>query len=356
MSRNDIKDKVKLLRYLKDLLEDKEIRTLLTNMLLSDNKRIENEVFNGKILGSGPCDRGSNPRGASFIYFISVKNEDIEEFRRYLVALNLHKNHIDMLYYRIRKLLRYTNNIISKDILLEAFNKLKSEGLSDKSISNYKNALVKFLEFLEEKYNLNNLKQEIMSEINKYYKWKKSVRIDINQLLNSLDKENVIKGFNNLVKDDERLLYSLLTVTGLRKSEALSIRLENIDFDNRIIFLNMIRRTKRVYFVFFNSFVKDLLEDYVNKRSLSNKDLIFKFSVRRFYNLFRRASYNNTKITAQSLRKFFATYSIENGMNPLFVDFLQGRIDYSILMRHYFRPPIKSLRKEYDKVWENFFS
>jgi len=59
-----------------------------------------------------------------------------------------------------------------QNTLLRAFEKLKLEGLSEKTISNYKNALAKFLEFLEEKYNIQGLKQEIMQEINKYYKWK----------------------------------------------------------------------------------------------------------------------------------------------------------------------------------------
>jgi len=82
----------------------------------------------------------------------------------------LSSSHSIDLFYRIKKLLKYTNNILSPQVLLNAFERIKLEGLSEKTISNYKNALAKFLEFLEEKYNIQGLKQEIMREINKYYK------------------------------------------------------------------------------------------------------------------------------------------------------------------------------------------
>ncbi|RDD52366.1 hypothetical protein BA065_02060 [Nanoarchaeota archaeon NZ13-N] len=247
-------------------------------------------------------------------------------------------------------MLKYTNSIVSLKALLQAFERLKLEGLSEKSISNYKNALAKLLEFLEEKYDIQGLKQSIMQEIGKYYKWKQSSNIGIHQLLNGLTKEDVIKGFHNLFKEEDKLFYAILTITGLRRGEALSIKIEDIDLENRVIYLNLIRRTKRVYFVFINSEVKDMLEEYINKHSLS-KGILFKFSNRRLRYIFRMASYENKKVTAQLLRKFFATYSIENGTNPLIVDFLQGRVSFSILTRHYLRSSIKSLRKEYEKVW-----
>jgi len=305
---------------------------------------VERRAFNPKV-------GGSNPPGPAKGYIVSVQNELIEEFHNWLVARKDHSSrHSIDLFYRAKKLLKYTNSIVSLKALLQAFERLKLEGLSEKSISNYKNALAKLLEFLEEKYDIQGLKQSIMQEIGKYYKWKQSSNIGIHQLLNGLTKEDVIKGFHNLFKEEDKLFYAILTITGLRRGEALSIKIEDIDLENRVIYLNLIRRTKRVYFVFINSEVKDMLEEYINKHSLS-KGILFKFSNRRLRYIFRMASYENKKVTAQLLRKFFATYSIENGTNPLIVDFLQGRVSFSILTRHYLRSSIKSLRKEYEKVW-----
>jgi len=297
---------------------------------------------------------GSNPGPGPHDYFISLQNELIEEFHNWLLARKDHsKKHSINLYYRAKKILQYSNGIISLRYILNAFERLKSEGLSEKTLSNYKNALAKLLEFLEEKYGIQGLKQSIMQEINKHYKWKQSSNIGIHQLLNGLTKEDVIKGFHNLTKEEDKLFYAILTVTGLRRGEALSIKIEDVDLTNKVIYLNLIRKTKKVYFTFINSEVKDMLEEYINKNKL-DKGYLFKLSDRRLRKIFKTASYNNKKITAQLLRKFFATYSIENGMNPLIVDFIQGRVNLSVLTRHYFRPSIKSLRKEYEKVWEKF--
>jgi len=248
----------------------------------------------------------------------------------------------DSIYFSIRKLITSIGGLYDKDRIIKYI-----EGINNKKTrSHYLISIKWFEKFLMEKFGLQDF--IYYNELKNIIGWHSSEPLDIF----GLSKEDVIKGFHGISKEEHRVFYALLTVTGLRLGEARGIHIKDIDLDNRIIILNKIRKTKRVYISFFNSEVRDMIKEYLEKNKL---DYPFKLSDRQIKQLFKQASANaQTKISAQRLRKFFATYSIENGMSPLLVDFLQGRVGKSILMKHYLRFDIKLLRKEYDKVWEGF--
>ena len=331
------------LRELKELLKDPEVRNILRDLLYS----YDNHDDTGKNYDVRPAeDRevgGSNPPRPNAGFILRILEEDLHRFKEWLDKnYPSRSNYKKSLFYAIRKMLREINYVYEKSkILWYIDNKI----LNKKTKSHYLIAIKYFEMFLRDYLKINiNFYDELKEKIG----WHSSEPTDIF----GLSKEDVIKGFRGLSKESHRVFYALLTVTGLRLGEARSIHIKDIDIDNRIIYLYKIRRTKRAYIVFITSEVKQMISDYLHK---NNTEYPFKLSDRQIKQLFKQASANaGVKITAQRLRKFFATYSIENGMNPLVVDFLQGRVNYNILTKHYLRFDVRTLRREYDKVWERF--
>jgi len=143
-------------------------------------------------------------------------------------------------------------------------------------------------------------------------------------------------------------LFLMYATTGLRRMEVLTLRLSDIDLDNRLVFPNKrCSATKRAYVGIFNYECQDVLRDWMNKRKTTSNRL-FPIHDKKLWKQARERTRLN--ITPHILRRWHASELLRLGMNPLYIDMLQGRVPKSILAKHYVAVDIETLKEAYDEA------
>ena len=143
-------------------------------------------------------------------------------------------------------------------------------------------------------------------------------------------------------------LFLLFTTTGLRRKEVLTLRVEDVDIEQRLVYpCKQSSVTKGVGIGIFNHETQEVLEDYINKRKTTSNRL-FPIKEKRLWA--RARDKTGIDVTPHILRKWHASELLRLGMNPIYVDVLQGRAPRSILARHYVHVSIDTLKKAYDSA------
>jgi integrase len=169
--------------------------------------------------------------------------------------------------------------------------------------------------------------------------------------------------------------FALLAETGLRPSEVLNVRLQDIDLSERMLkIMKAGNSTKRSYIAFFSERLRDYLrEEYLPYREefvesvepwVRNvrrdyvsewRNLLFPFkdSALRvaIYDAMDRAL--GRRFRLYDLRAFYASYMSLKGVPGQIIDLLQGRIpprEFQVLARHYLAVNIRELRDVYDRA------
>jgi len=150
----------------------------------------------------------------------------------------------------------------------------------------------------------------------------------------------------NVLRSNERLFLRFVTITGLRKNEAvqsfnLIIRLhENADLENyynkelnclehfkfKELFL---RRTKNAYISFIP---KEFIQKIAKSDPVTYPAII------------KRLKRKDLRTRINELRDYYGTFMVRHGLIREEVDLLQGRIPPSIFIRHYWSPSFKEMR------------
>ena len=165
------------------------------------------------------------------------------------------------------------------------------------------------------------------------------------------NKEQLKKFYNELDLRD-RALFLLYATSGLRKSEVLSLGIQDINLEKRMIKPKKEEgsRTKKTWIAFFNKEAEESLKNYLATRH--DKDP----------RLFQMGPSNNLKtwkkahrktgihITPQVLREWFACEMGRLGVPDRYVDAFCGRVPRSILARHYTDFSPERLKEIYDKA------
>jgi len=163
-------------------------------------------------------------------------------------------------------------------------------------------------------------------------------------------KEDLKRFFDALETDRDRALFLLFASSGLRRSEVLSLSIEDLDPVNRMIVPKNHKSgtTKNAWVSFCNQETEPYLKDYL--RSLTGSELC-PFGETVIRKAFKKASQESgVKITPQVLREWFCCQLGELGVPDRYVDALCGRTPKSVLARHYTDySPIK-LKTIYDRV------
>ncbi len=219
---------------------------------------------------------------------------------------------------------------VSKDDIREYLKHLDSLNLKNSSISRRLSSLRSFYNYLvSNKVILNNP----MKLIKNPKKEKK--------LPNFLQYDEFMKLLESIKNDDalsirNKLILELLYATGLRVSELVNIKLNDIDLNNKVI--RTLGKGSKERLVYFGDYAKELLSEYIRKeryellKGKSNEYLFINnqgghLTTRGVEgvidNIVNKASLKH-KISPHVLRHTFATHLLDNGADLLSVKELLG--------------------------------
>lgn len=164
-------------------------------------------------------------------------------------------------------------------------------------------------------------------------------------------KQEVRKFYDALERPIERALFLFYATTGLRKNEVLSLQIDDIDFDKRMIVPNNGQtRTKRRWASFFNQEAEKTLREYLATRK-NNKRKLFRIGTHTFVDFWKRAHVKSgVHITPKVLRAWFCNEMGRLGVLDRFVDAFCGRLPMSVLARHYTDYGPEKLQQIYSKI------
>lgn len=190
----------------------------------------------------------------------------------------------------------------------------------------------------------------------------------------TLTLETVKKIFNVIEGLGAKAYFLVLLESGLRTGEVFSLRLDQIDLENRVIRIGKVSKTKRAYMTFIHETTAEWLkrvylpyrEQFIKKyqSALRNigridaldswKTKLFPFNERDIRITIKHAIRQALGIEFRlyDLRSFFASYLLKQGVSPMIVNLLQGRTSpqqFRILQEHYLNLSEKELREIYDK-------
>jgi integrase len=155
------------------------------------------------------------------------------------------------------------------------------------------------------------------------------------------------EAINNL---EEKALFLLIASSGLGRSEALNLKLSDIDFERRMIIPRHESKTKRSFITFYNEEAESLLKEWLKIRP-KRTDKLFPMNTNKSHRIFMEArKKTGINITPQILREWFACEMGRLGVPDRYVDAFCGRIPRSVLARHYTDFSPEKLKEIYDKA------
>ncbi len=164
-------------------------------------------------------------------------------------------------------------------------------------------------------------------------------------------KDSLRRFFDALDNDRERAFFLLAASSGLRRSELLSLRRDDLDLDNRLIVPKNAHQnasTKNSWISLFNNEAETYLRRYLENRKNDSNEL-WHVGETAFRKAFKKASQvSGVKLTPQDLRFWFANEMSRLSVSDRIIDALQGRTPRSILARHYSDFSSERLKEAYD--------
>ena len=134
-----------------------------------------------------------------------------------------------------------------------------------------------------------------------------------------LEKEEIVKIINSIKNKKHQLMIKLTYSAGLRVSELLNLKIEDLNFINNFGYVRKGKGNKDRLFIIANS-LKQELSDYIIENNLKSDSYVFnsymgKMSPRSVQEILKKAA-KKAKITKRvhphALRHSFATHLIEN--------------------------------------------
>ncbi len=257
--------------------------------------------------------------------------ETIEKYHDYLkYELNYSDNTIDDYFFHLKKYFEYLNTKklvveeVTKDDIIEFLKYLDSKKYSNKTICNILSSLRNFYDFLldEKKIEFN------------IFKLVKNPKLE-KKLPNFLSYENMRSIFDSIEVNDfltarNKMIIEILYATGVRVSELCSIKLQDIDFNNRSIKVFGKGRKERI--VYFGLPCLDAIKVYLSYNPFTNEYLVLnkdgqKISVRSIQKIINKVCDEaciNSNVTPHTFRHTFATHLLNNGADIKSVGELLG--------------------------------
>tara|TARA_Y100000310_G_C20694211_1_gene824334 strand:- start:693 stop:1532 length:840 start_codon:yes stop_codon:yes gene_type:complete len=254
-----------------------------------------------------------------------MKKEDF--LKKIEVELKISKNSE----YTIRNYLKENSHLIDfvnkepKQITEDDIKLFMSENLSDKSSS----SIILFLSAIKYSF-LSILKKDITASIKRPKKEKKIPTV--------LSKDEIKKLFNVLNSKKSKLMVSMIYACGFRVSELINLKLENLQFDEKIGHIRQAKGRKDRIFNIPN-FLFNSLKKQAEKQKNKEREYLFtnlstgkKLSSRNLQKIVssaaRRANIQK-QVSPHTLRHSFATHLLENGVDIRKIQELLGHADLS---------------------------
>jgi integrase len=165
-------------------------------------------------------------------------------------------------------------------------------------------------------------------------------------------KDQLHKAFSSLENDKLRAIFMLYKDSGLRRTELLQLRKDDLDFSIRLVKSKHHNRTKNAGITFYTEETEQFLNKYLKTRN-DNKPRLIRVDMNVFYRMWIQISkISGTRIRPQILRKWHATTLGENGCPDRYVDIFQGRAPKTVLAKHYTGKDLIRLKEIYEKFSE----
>jgi integrase len=152
-----------------------------------------------------------------------------------------------------------------------------------------------------------------------------------------------------------RCLISVFLDTGVRLSELINIELENVDFENRSIFLKR-TKTHRTRYVFYTSETSKLIKLYLKDVEEGRKWLFLstknnKLTISCVEQIFTRIRkrFGLDKFSPHMLRHTFSTNLYNNRADLVFIETVMGHSNTETTKR-YIHTDVKANRDKYDRI------
>ena len=264
-------------------------------------------------------------------------NKLIEEFKKYLKYQKNYSDYtinnyiIDITEYNcflIENKFKYNN--VDYEKCIKYLNFLNDKKLSKSTVSRKLSSLRTFYKYLV----LNNETNENPFVLVSSPKKEKRIPKFINY--NNIEEIFNIPDINTKQGQREKIILEILYSSGVRVSELVNIRLKDIDFGDKTIFI--LGKGKKERIVSFGDYAKDMLKIYINdgrKKLLSGIESEYlivgekkeKLTTRRIEqiidDIIKKTSIK-LNITPHMFRHTFATHLLDNGCDLLAVQELLG--------------------------------
>ena len=167
-------------------------------------------------------------------------------------------------------------------------------------------------------------------------------------------KEDLRRFFDALETDRDRAAFLLFATSGLRRSELLSLRLDEMDLESRTIIprrAHQSSNTKSTWVTFFNHECQEVLKRYLANRRTNKNNQAISIGESTLRRNFKEASQKSgVKLGPQTLRIWFSCQLGRLGIPDRYIDAMLGHSPRSILSRHYSDFSPDKMREIYDKV------
>lgn len=255
-------------------------------------------------------------------YLKNVKKYSINTVNSYVSDINIFISYLNF------EKINYKN--INRDIIRSYLKYLDENNYKSSSINRILSSLNDYYNYLVKN---KIIKYNYFNDINRPRKEKKLPNFinyaEYMNLISTIEKED-----NAYLRLRNLLLLEILFDTGLRVSEAVNIKIKDIDFKNHSI--KVLGKGSKERIVYFGDYASNYLEEYLSLREgIKSSDDEYLFWNKNYQKLTRRgAEYliNNIakkallkqKITPHTLRHTFATEMLNNGCDIRSVQELLG--------------------------------
>ncbi|HFR4149061.1 TPA: tyrosine-type recombinase/integrase [Bacillus cereus] len=315
-----------------------------------------------------------------YLKFLGIMNRSINTIKSYAYRLKLYWDFIELNQIDFRKvimndLVKYIGWLQGKSNIGLKQREPKTINYNLMAVFGFYNYLARFyprvldteLDFYSESAKKNYSYKSFLEHTKSNVKYKLSALKlrETKKPYKKLNEGQLKKIFKTKLNIRNKLLVSILYETGIRISEALEIKLEDIDISDKKILISKSKTPSgENRLVYISSETVNLLQDYIyevhEKNNFDNDYLFLKLigpsrgevceyeTIMAFFkNLSAKLGFS---ITPHMFRHTLATELHETGLEISIIKTLLGHKDVQTTMNMYIHPSEKSVREEYNKV------
>ena len=255
-------------------------------------------------------------------YLTSIRKYPDNTVNSYLSDITIFKEYLSSLKINYLK--------VDKDIIREYLKVLGNSNYKSSSINRILSSLKNYYDYLEYKH---LIEYNPLKDLNRPKKEKR-----LPNFINNNDYEKIIK--KSLERTDfigrrNTLLLELLYSSGIRISEALNIKIRDINMGDKSI--RILGKGSKMRIVYFGEYAKEYLEEYLKVRNSSleylflnkNNTLLTRRGAEYIISNLVKTSLLKKKVTPHTFRHSYATEMLNNGADIRSVQELLGHSSLS---------------------------